>query len=74
MLTLDTSLFASCQRVGLAVSGGADSTALAHLLAPWCGANNIAVHILHVNHGWRGAESDADEAFVRGLAQRLGAA
>jgi len=46
----------------LAVSGGADSMALA------CGVTELpsaGLLIAHFNHGWRGSESDADEAFVR---------
>jgi tRNA(Ile)-lysidine synthase len=51
-------------RLGLAVSGGRDSVALLEALAElgWASA------VLHLNHGLRGAESDADEAFVRELA------
>lgn len=60
-------------RVGVAVSGGADSVALLHFLtrlAPQLGIEVIAVHI---NHHLRGAESDGDEAFVGELAEHLGA-
>jgi len=62
-------------RVLAAVSGGADSTALAHLLAALRERLGIAaVGIAHVNHGLRGAESDGEEAFVRRLAGDLGCA
>ena len=43
------------------VSGGADSTCLWHAL----GALGYRVTTLHVNHGLRGAASDADAAFCR---------
>jgi tRNA(Ile)-lysidine synthase len=51
------------RRVGVAVSGGADSVFLLHALHE----AGLAVAVLHVNHKLRGAESDADEAFVRKL-------
>ncbi len=54
-------------RIGVAVSGGADSVFLLYALHEL----GLAAAILHVNHGLRGAESDADEAFVRALAARL---
>jgi tRNA(Ile)-lysidine synthase len=59
-------------RIGVAVSGGPDSVLLLHftkLLAPRAG---ISVAAVHFNHRLRGAESDADESFVRKLAQELG--
>lgn len=56
-----------------ACSGGADSTALALLLAKYGRRVGTKIVLLHVNHGWRGAESDGDEAFVRRLASRIGA-
>src|SRR5438132_3472467 len=54
--------------VVVAVSGGPDSTAL--LLA----LHEIGLPIVaaHVNHHLRGAESDADEQFVRELCDKLG--
>jgi tRNA(Ile)-lysidine synthase len=54
--------------VGVAVSGGADSVCLLHILREL----GFSLHILHLNHRLRGAESDADAAFVRDLAARLG--
>jgi tRNA(Ile)-lysidine synthase len=53
----------------VAVSGGADSVALLRaLIEAGCGPLTAA----HLNHLLRGAESDADEAFVRDLAKFLG--
>ncbi len=51
------------------LSGGRDSTALFHLLLGE-GYRNLVV--CHLNHGWRGTESDEDEAFVRELAGSAG--
>ena len=56
-------------RVLCACSGGADSTALLHLL---CATPSLTVACAHFNHRLRGAESDRDEAFVRALCGRLG--
>lgn len=55
-------------RIGVAVSGGADSTAL-FLLLQELGRYELCV--VHVNHGLRGAESDEDEAFCQKLAERF---
>ena len=56
--------------IGLAVSGGADSTALALLLAPLRRELGFTCHVLHVDHGLR-PDSAADARFVRALARRL---
>ena len=56
----------------LAVSGGADSMALLHGAAQLWPNDSSAVTVAHLNHGLRGAESDADEALVRESADRLG--
>jgi len=47
--------------VACLVSGGADSTCLWHVL----GSLGYRVSALHVSHGLRGAESDADARFCR---------
>ena len=57
----------------LMVSGGSDSTALAYLAADLRESGVLGpLGILHVNHLLRGADADADEAFVRQLAALLG--
>lgn len=58
--------------VGIAVSGGADSVCLLHLLTALSRELQLALTVLHLNHGLRGEESDADESFVAQLASDLG--
>ncbi|MDI9498032.1 MAG: tRNA lysidine(34) synthetase TilS [Bacillota bacterium] len=53
----------------VAVSGGSDSVALLLLLTRLKLPNPL--HVVHVNHGLRGAESDADRDYVVRLAERL---
>jgi tRNA(Ile)-lysidine synthase len=62
-------LLSSGDSLIVALSGGADSTALLDLLAhlPDLDLKLIAAHL---NHCLRGAESDADEEFCRALAHR----
>jgi tRNA(Ile)-lysidine synthase len=52
----------------VAVSGGADSVALLRAVH----SGGISPIAAHVNHKLRGADSDADEAFVVGLCAELG--
>jgi tRNA(Ile)-lysidine synthase len=61
-------LFSESDRLLLASSGGLDSTVLAYLFR----AGGFEFGIAHVNFQLRGAESDADEEFVRSLAEQLG--
>lgn len=60
------------ERVGVAVSGGADSVALLFLLAELRGELGLSLGVLHFHHGLRGRAADADEKFVARLAARLG--
>ena len=53
----------------VAVSGGADSTALLDALARWKKSEHLFA--AHLNHQLRGAESDADETFVREKTRQL---
>ena len=58
------------QKLGVAVSGGADSVCLLHIfleLFP-----DAAPAVLHIDHGLRGEESRADAEFVRALAAKHG--
>src|SRR5947209_14318801 len=66
------SLMKAGDRVGVAVSGGADSVALLRILLELRSELGIVVFAVHVNHQLRGADSDADEAFVGALAQQYG--
>ena len=56
-------------RVGVAVSGGIDSVALLRLLIELRQELGIVLSVVHFNHRLRGAESDADQEFVAGLAR-----
>jgi tRNA(Ile)-lysidine synthase len=60
------------ERVLVAVSGGPDSLALLHLLHALQDDLSISLTVAHLNHQLRGRESDADEEFVKQVAQGLG--
>ncbi len=55
-------------KVLCAVSGGADSVALLHFLSQ---VEGIELAAAHFNHCLRGKESDADEAFVKALCEKM---
>ena len=61
-------------RVTVALSGGADSTALLYGLLAIREKFDLTVTAAHVNHMLRGEESDRDERFVRDLCEKLGVA
>ncbi len=67
-------LFAGAGRILLAVSGGADSTALLHILLALKTQGRIEADLVcaHINHRLRGPASDADEQFVVEQARLLG--
>jgi tRNA(Ile)-lysidine synthase len=60
------------ERVGVAVSGGADSVALLLLLLELREKLGIVLSVVHFNHKLRGKASDADEKFVAKLAAKHG--
>ena len=68
-------LFGLDERILLGVSGGADSTALLHVMCKLKtkGVFDGELIVVHFNHQLRGAESDGDEKFVVELGERLGA-
>lgn len=59
------------QSIVLAVSGGADSVALLRAISE-THSHLDRLHVAHLNHGWRGTESDMDEQFVVQLSHTLG--
>ena len=54
-------------RVIIGVSGGADSTALLHVLVHLGGILKAQYRVVHVHHGLRGEEADRDARFVENL-------
>ena len=59
-------------RVGIAVSGGIDSVAMLRVLLELRSELGIVLSVVHFNHKLRGAESDADQESVAGLAREFG--
>ncbi len=67
-------LFAEADRILLAISGGADSIALLHILIALKAQGLIEADLVcaHINHQLRGPASDADERFTVAQANLLG--
>ena len=65
-------LFRREKKILVAVSGGIDSVVLLDLLSKLSAEWEFELGVLHVNHQLRGREADADERFVRSLAERYG--
>ena len=51
-------------------SGGADSTALLHMLCRFRAAYGTPIYAAHIHHGIRGEEADRDEEFCRDFAKK----
>lgn len=75
LLSFDRSAFAPGQRVAVAISGGADSTALLCALHAANGlpreSLGVGLSAIHVNHGLRGEAADRDQEAVATLCARL---
>ena len=65
----DLELMRAGDRVAVAVSGGADSVALLRVLLELRTELGIVLAVAHFNHGLRGEQSNADQAFVAELAR-----
>ena len=65
-------MFSQRCRVGVAVSGGADSVCLLHVLRELAPRWDLSLEVLHLNHQLRGSASDGDAEFVANLASEMG--
>ncbi|MBE5806966.1 MAG: tRNA lysidine(34) synthetase TilS [Clostridiales bacterium] len=74
MIQRPVALFSDVRGMSLliALSGGADSTALTCMLAEARDALGLSLHAVHVHHGLRGADADGDAAFCEALCAKLG--
>ena len=69
--TLAANVFRPGMRIAVACSGGADSVALLRTLLDRRKDLGLVLSVAHLNHGIRGAEADADAAFVEALADKF---
>lgn len=53
-------------------SGGADSSAMLHLLKSVCDSRGIYLHAMHIHHGIRGEEANRDARFCEETCRKLG--
>src|ERR1035438_1522220 len=58
-------MFTPGDRVAVAVSGGADSVCLLHVLRDLAPRWNLSLGVVHINHNLRGDASRGDAEFVR---------
>src|SRR5512146_1999369 len=69
---LDNAMLPADGRIVVAVSGGADSTALLLILSRLAKPLRLVLHVAHFDHGLRGeSAAQQDEAFVQSLAESL---
>lgn len=64
-------LFSRGDKIVAGVSGGADSVCLLRLLDECRTAWELSLVVVHIKHGIRGAEAEADAAFVAEMAEQL---
>ena len=65
-------MFSQGCRVGVAVSGGADSVCLLHVLRELAPRWDLWLEVLHFNHQLRGKASDEDAVFAAKTAAEMG--
>jgi tRNA(Ile)-lysidine synthase len=64
-------LISGGEKIVVAVSGGPDSVCLLYILAGLRDKLGISLHVAHLDHRLRGADSAADARYVARLARRL---
>ncbi len=67
----DHNMIKNGDSVTVAVSGGADSVCLLHIMLELSKKLGFSISAAHLNHGIRGEEADRDEAFVKELCTGL---
>jgi len=67
----DNHLLQGQKKLVAAVSGGADSVCLLHILSELRGELGISLHAAHLNHLLRGEDSEADARYVAELCRRM---
>ena len=65
-------MFPKGEKIIVGLSGGADSVALLHLLCSLREANDWKITAVHINHGLRGTDADADQRFAEEFCASLG--
>ena len=70
-LIREHNLLAGQQCLLVAVSGGQDSVCLLHVLAKLQTELKVKLHVAHLDHQLRGAESESDARYVARLAKKL---
>src|SRR3989338_3052503 len=70
-LIREHSLLAGQRYLLVAVSGGQDSVCLLHILAKLQPELKVKLHIAHLDHQLRGAESESDARYVARLAKKM---
>lgn len=66
----DNNLLKTGDKVVVALSGGADSVALLHILISFKEEYDLTIQAAHFHHGIRGAEADRDADFVKALCRQ----
>ena len=65
-------MFDGAKKIGVAFSGGSDSSALLHLLYSYCKDNNLSLEAIHINHSIRGENAKRDEDFCIKICKKFG--
>ncbi|WP_139492577.1 tRNA lysidine(34) synthetase TilS [Brevibacillus dissolubilis] len=70
----ETNMLTHGESIVVGVSGGTDSTALLHILSALNQQYKYGwqIHVVHLNHCFRGEESDGDAAYVEDLCHTVG--